>query len=141
MAEVLEESTYVAHHPQKIALIFSAMRHFSKERKAQDWRVRYHDFNRNSEIKKLIHFDQLLSATALIITQCGEYRLQHEIESNWSTQLQLPVHCLDNDRFFCSSMQLRQWAGKYKTLRMEYFYREMHKQTQYLMQGQQPIGG
>lgn len=145
MAEVLEESTYVAHHPQKIALIFSAMRHFAKELKAQGWRVRYHAFNRNSEIKKLIHFvqaqHQLLPATALIITQCGEYRLQHEIESNWSTQLQLPVHCLDDDRFFCSSMQFRQWAGKYKTLRMEYFYREMRKQTQYLMQGQQPIGG
>ena len=55
MAEVLEESTYVAHHPQKIALIFSAMRHFAKELKAQGWRVRYHAFNRNSEIKKLIH--------------------------------------------------------------------------------------
>ena len=145
MAEVLEESTYVAHHPQKIALIFSAMRHFAKELKAQGWKVRYHALNRNSEIKKLIHFvqaqHQLLPATALIITQCGEYRLQHEIESNWSTQLQLPVHCLDDDRFFCSSMQFRQWAGKYKTLRMEYFYREMRKQTQYLMQGQQPIGG
>lgn len=30
MAEVLEETSYVAHHPQKIALIFSAMRHFAK---------------------------------------------------------------------------------------------------------------
>jgi deoxyribodipyrimidine photolyase-related protein len=36
LKQVLEETSYVAHHPQKIALIFSAMRHFAKELKAQD---------------------------------------------------------------------------------------------------------
>lgn len=44
MAKVVEEATYVAHHPQKIALILSAMRHFAKELKAEGWRVRYHAF-------------------------------------------------------------------------------------------------
>ena len=144
MAEVLEESTYVAHHPQKIALIFSAMRHFAKELKVQGWRVRYHPFQRDSKIRKLIDFvhaqHQLLPATALIITHSGEYRLQHDIENHWSIQLQLPVHCLNDDRFFCSPAQFRQWASRYHTLRMEYFYREMRKKTGYLMQEQQPLG-
>lgn len=45
MAEVREESTYVSHHPQKIALIFSAMRHFAKELKAQGWRSATIPFN------------------------------------------------------------------------------------------------
>jgi deoxyribodipyrimidine photolyase-related protein len=31
MVEVAEETTYVRHHKQKIALIFSAMRHFADE--------------------------------------------------------------------------------------------------------------
>jgi deoxyribodipyrimidine photolyase-related protein len=31
MAEVMAEGTYVPHHPQKIALILSAMRHFAAE--------------------------------------------------------------------------------------------------------------
>ena len=31
MAEVAEETTYVPHHKQKIALILSAMRHFAEE--------------------------------------------------------------------------------------------------------------
>ncbi len=30
MAEVVDEATYVQHHVQKIALLFSAMRHFAK---------------------------------------------------------------------------------------------------------------
>ena len=31
MVEVAEETTYVRHHKQKIALILSAMRHFAEE--------------------------------------------------------------------------------------------------------------
>jgi deoxyribodipyrimidine photolyase-related protein len=31
MAEVQAETTYVRHHPQKIALVLSAMRHFAAE--------------------------------------------------------------------------------------------------------------
>lgn len=73
------ESTYIAHHPQKIALIFSTMCHFSKELKAQGWRVRYHPFQSDSRIRKLIDFihaqQQLLPATALVLTHCGEHRL------------------------------------------------------------------
>lgn len=78
--------------------------------------------------------------TELVITQCGEYRLQQQIERDWSQQLQRPVQCLNDDRFFCSQAQFQHWASRYKSMRMEYFYREMRKQTGYLMQGQEPIG-
>ncbi|NWB61824.1 cryptochrome/photolyase family protein, partial [Pseudomonas sp. F1002] len=30
MVEVMEEASHVPHHPQKIALVFSAMRHFAQ---------------------------------------------------------------------------------------------------------------
>ena len=144
MAEVVEEATYVANHPQKIALIFSAMRHFAKELKAEGWRVRYHAFKSDSPIRSLLDFvesqQQLLPVTELVITHCGEYRLQQQIEQYWSQQLQLPVQRLNDERFFCSPEQFRHWASRYQTLRMEYFYREMRKQTGYLMQGQQPFG-
>ncbi|UNT62856.1 cryptochrome/photolyase family protein [Acinetobacter towneri] len=144
MAEVVEEATYVAHHPQKIALIFSAMRHFAKELKAEGWRVRYHAFQYGSPIRSLLDFVQaqqlLFPVTELVMTRCGEYRLQQQIEKHWSQQLQLPVQCLDDDRFFCSPEQFQHWANHYQTLRMEYFYREMRKQTGYLMQRQQPLG-
>ncbi|KJV44315.1 cryptochrome/photolyase family protein [Acinetobacter indicus] len=144
MAEVVEEATYVTHHPQKIALIFSAMRHFAKELKAEGWRVRYHAFQSDSPIRSLLDFvesqQQLLPVTELVITNCGEYRLQQQIEQHWSKHLQLPVQCLNDERFFCSPQQFQHWANHYQTLRMEYFYREMRKRTGYLMQGQQPLG-
>ena len=35
LAEVMSEASYVPHHPRKIALIFSAMRHFASEMRAR----------------------------------------------------------------------------------------------------------
>ena len=129
---------------RKLPLIFSAMRHFAKELKAEGWRVRYHAFKSDSPIRSLLDFiesqQQLLPVTEIVITHCGEYRLQQQIEQHWSKHLQLPVQCLNDERFFCSPEQFQHWASRYQTLRMEYFYREMRKQTGYLMQGQQPFG-
>ncbi|WOE32438.1 MULTISPECIES: cryptochrome/photolyase family protein [unclassified Acinetobacter] len=144
MAEVLEEATYVAHHPQKIALIFSAMRHFAKALKAQGWRIHYHCFASNHLIKKLLDFVQLQQqryhATQLVFTHCGEYRLQQEIVQYWPQQLQLSIQCLDDTRFFCTPRQFQSWAQSYSQRRMEYFYRHLRKKTGYLMQDGQPIG-
>ena len=41
MAEVGGEATYVHHHPQKITLILSAMRHFAQELRENGWTVHY----------------------------------------------------------------------------------------------------
>ena len=41
LAEVAAETDYVPHHPQKVALIFSAMRHFAEALRERGWRVHY----------------------------------------------------------------------------------------------------
>ncbi|MBV8849136.1 MAG: cryptochrome/photolyase family protein, partial [Methylobacteriaceae bacterium] len=41
MAEVMEEATYVRHHKQKIAFVFSAMRHFADALQNEGVRVDY----------------------------------------------------------------------------------------------------
>ncbi|HMO68501.1 MAG TPA: cryptochrome/photolyase family protein, partial [Novosphingobium sp.] len=45
MAEVAAEAGYVGHHKQKIAFIFSAMRHFAAELRAEGWTVDYVAFD------------------------------------------------------------------------------------------------
>ncbi|MDP6192090.1 MAG: cryptochrome/photolyase family protein, partial [Paracoccaceae bacterium] len=45
MAEVLGEASYVAHHPKKIILIFSAMRSFSDKLRSLGYRVEYSFFD------------------------------------------------------------------------------------------------
>ncbi|MGA0151909.1 MAG: cryptochrome/photolyase family protein, partial [Luminiphilus sp.] len=41
LAEVAEEATYVRHNRHKIALIFSAMRHFAQALEARGFTVQY----------------------------------------------------------------------------------------------------
>ena len=41
LAEVAAETDYVPHHPQKIALIFSAMRHFAEALRQRGFCVHY----------------------------------------------------------------------------------------------------
>ena len=41
LCEVMEEATYVKHHPKKIAFLFGAMRHFAEELNEQGYQIRY----------------------------------------------------------------------------------------------------
>ncbi|MEO0991659.1 MAG: cryptochrome/photolyase family protein, partial [Pseudomonadota bacterium] len=41
MAEVMDEASYVRHHPKKIAFLFSAMRKFARQMEQTGWRVLY----------------------------------------------------------------------------------------------------
>ncbi|MFY0022514.1 cryptochrome/photolyase family protein, partial [Acinetobacter baumannii] len=46
-----------------------------------------------------------------------------------------------DDRFLCSHAEFDAWAEGRKTLRMEFFYREMRRKTGLLMEDGNPVGG
>ncbi|MZR64292.1 cryptochrome/photolyase family protein [Alcanivorax sp. DP30] len=142
MAEVADEAIYVKHHKQKIAFIFSAMRHFAGDLEKAGWQVDYyrygeHDFG---DFTSLIT-EQYADAEEVVVTHCGEYRLQQCIDHDWPQKSGVPVRCLDDTRFLCTPDFFQQWASGKKQLRMEFFYREMRRHTGLLMEGDEPAGG
>ncbi|MCY0966056.1 cryptochrome/photolyase family protein [Parathalassolituus penaei] len=145
MAEVADETSYVPHHLQKIALIFSAMRHFANQLRQAGWRVHYHSYDPASDLKSLLavvtHVQQQSPASEVVLTRCGEYRLQHSMDNHWSSQLGVPVTVFEDDRFICPPGWFQQWASQRKQLRMEFFYREMRRLTGLLMVNGEPAGG
>ncbi len=144
MAEVAAETDYVWHHRKKIAFIFSAMRHFADELRAAGRRVHYRAFDETPPCPDLASAveDALKAGTydRLILTEPGEWRLKQEMET-WSERFGLPVMMLEDDRFACSHDRFARWAEGRKQLRMEYFYREMRRETGLLMEGDKPVGG
>ena len=80
LAEVAAETDYVPHHPQKIALLFSAMRHFAEALRQRGWRVHYVTLddpdNSGSLPGELRRWAELLQATEIHLTECGEWRLE-----------------------------------------------------------------
>ncbi|MBA3981125.1 MAG: cryptochrome/photolyase family protein [Alcanivorax sp.] len=143
MAEVLAEATYVRHHKKKIILTFSAMRHFADALRNKGWHVDYFTINDGlPDIATAVARSAAQHHSERVVTtECGEWRLDQEIRS-WSTQLRMPVDILTDDRFLCSKSQFADWASGRKQLRMEYFYRDMRRQTGLLMsEDGKPEGG
>lgn len=144
MCEVQEEATYVKHHKKKIAFLFSAMRHFAEELKEQGHDVDYIKLDTpdnagsfKGELKRAIKRHNI---DKIIITAPGEYRLWKDMQ-DWSDDLKVDVEIRDDDRFLASTEDFMDWAEGRKSLRMEYFYREMRRKYNILMDGDKPEGG
>jgi deoxyribodipyrimidine photolyase-related protein len=142
LAEVAEEATYVRHNRHKIALIFSAMRHFAQALEARGFTVQYSRLKDNvpSLLAACEHARDIWSLTALQVCEPGEYRLAAQMTS-WERALGIAVTVHEDTRFLSSRADFALWAEGRKQLRMEYFYRDMRKRYRLLMEGEQPEGG
>ncbi|MHA7873721.1 MAG: cryptochrome/photolyase family protein, partial [Hyphococcus sp.] len=144
MGELADEAGYVRHHKKKIAFLFSAMRHFAEALAGENFTVDYQkldDEGAASSFTGLVA--QAIEAhqpSCIVTTEPGERRVLQEIKT-WEKQFALPVEIRADDRFVASHEDFAQWAQGRKTLRMEYFYREMRKKTGLLMDGDAPVGG
>ncbi len=144
MAELHDEATYVRHHKKKIAFLFSAMRHFAVELRAAGWNVDYVKLdaadNQGSFSGQVVHALAKHRPERLVVTEAGEWRVAQML-AQWPAQFSIPVEVLADTRFVCTPLAFRRWAAGRKQLRMEYFYRDMRRQTGLLMDGDQPVGG
>jgi deoxyribodipyrimidine photolyase-related protein len=144
MAEVHDETVYVPHHKQKIAFILSAMRHFAEELRAEGLTVDYVKLddpaNSGSLTGEVARALARRTADRVVVTEPGEWRVL-EMMRQWGEALHVPVEIRDDDRFFCSRGRFARWAGARKSYRMEFFYREMRRETGLLMDGDDPVGG
>ena len=145
MAEVLEEATYVRHHKRKIAFLFSAMRHFADELRAAGHTVRYvrldapdNSGSLKGEVARLLREEPGLDR--VVVTEPGEWRLKSEM-GTWAAQFGCALDMREDDRFLCSHDDFYAWSEGRKSLRMEFFYREMRRKTDLLMEADKPAGG
>ena len=142
MAEVAAEATYVRHHKKKIAFLFSAMRHFAEELRVAGWRVHYTRLddaeNSHSITGEALRMAAQNGATRVRLTEPGEWRLREEVLALGAG---LDLDILPDDRFIATREEFESWAEGRKSLRMEYFYRDMRRKTGLLMDGAKPEGG
>ena len=140
MAEVGDETSYVPHHPKKIALVLSAMRHFAAHLGDEGWTVAYTKLDdpdaTKSIVGELMRRGQEHDTSEVIATSPGEWRLKEALEN-----APLKMTVLPDDRFVASLDEFNDWAEGRKELRMEYFYRDMRRKTGLLMEGDKPAGG
>ncbi len=144
MAEVDNESTHVWSHRQRIALFLSAMRHFRDALRAEEITVEYSQLDAPKPPDRLSHRLAIdlrrLSPEKVIAVRPGEWRVLEGLKKVCHAEacsLELP-----EDRHFNTSPEdFRKHAEGRKSLRMEFFYRELRKRENVLMAGDKPEGG
>ncbi len=144
MAEVAEESTHVWSAKQRIAVFLSAMRHFAESLRADAVRV---DYTRLGDGKssdtladELTRAIRRLGPQRLVMCAPGDWRVYQSIRSV-AEQHGLALDVRPDRHFFCSVQAFAAHARSRKSLRLEYFYREMRERHGVLMQEGKPIGG
>lgn len=144
LAEVRSEASYVKHHKKKIIYLFSAMRHFALELQQKGYQVHYTYYdaadNQGSLAAEVATRLTQYDCQQVVCTFPGEYRVHQDMLS-WSSQLGCPVEIRDDDRFIATIAEFAAWAEGKKQLRMEFFYREMRRKLNCLIQDGQPEGG
>ena len=144
MMEVMEETTYVGHHKQKIALILSAMRHFADALRQRGATVDYVKLDSPANTGSFTGEVQRAVArhrpSRIVVTEASEWRVQSAIEA-WASVTATTVEVLADTRFFASRARFAAWAHGRRGWRMEHFYREMRREHRLLMDSEQPAGG
>ena len=144
MAEVREEAEHVWCSKIRMVLFLSAMRHFRDALRDRGFTVLYRNWE---EGPTGASFAEALKATVadqpvqkLIVTHPGEWRVLQQLQQT-ADALGLPLDVLSDPHFFCTPEDFGRHAEGRKSLRMEYFYREMRRKHQILMDDGEPAGG
>ncbi len=144
MMEVAAETNYVPLHPKKIAFILSAMRHFAAELRADGISVDYvaldDPANSGSFRGEVLRAVERHHPERIVATWPGEWRVLDDMRG-WQAAAGLPVEIRNDDRFICPLSRFRRHAEGRSQLRMEFFYREMRRETGLLMDEGKPAGG
>ena len=144
MMEVMEENTHVGHHKQKIVLVLAAMRHFAETLRQRGLTVDYVRLDAPDNTGRFITEVQRAVArhrpSRIVVTEPSEWRVQAMVEG-WEAFTGTPVEILSDRRFFASRKRFAAWASGRRSWQMEHFYREMRREHQLLMEGNQPAGG
>lgn len=148
MAEAAEESTHVWSSKQRIAIFLAAMRHFARVLQADGRPLHYRRLtdagNRGSLAAELQNTLAEAVPRRVVMTRPGDWRVLQSLKTVVE-QHGLALEIREDRHFFCTVSEFAAHAKGRKSLRLEYFYRELRQRHSVLMQGDrarhQPIGG
>ncbi len=144
MAEVDEESTHVWSSKQRIAMFLAAMRHFAQALRDAGRPLVYTRLddagNHGSLAAGLRSTLHSLAPRRVLMTAPGDWRVLQSLKAVVE-QAGLSLEIREDRHFFCTVREFAAHARGRKSLRLEYFYRELRQRHGVLMQGDQPVGG
>jgi deoxyribodipyrimidine photolyase-related protein len=134
--ESIAKGTSLPYHKKKLTYVLSSMRHFALECHEEGFPVYYHATTRHYDgsIRELLESHNI-ELKYMKPSEWDSRERLHEVKKEFSDRIQeIP------NRFFFANPD--RWKENIdQGYRMEYFYRDMRRQTGYLMNGDDPEGG
>jgi len=143
--EVRSETDYVVHHIQKVVAFFMGMRAFAKTLEDNGHRVIYLALDDSSNLqditKNLSWVADQLGSSEIEYQLPDEYRLDEMMNRFCESEKRIVTSC-DTEHFMTSRQELATFFKGKKRYTMEYFYRDMRKRFDVLMESDgEPTGG
>lgn len=145
MIEAADESTHVWSHQARITLFLSAMRHFAEVLRRQGLPLLYvalrpaadGEPGLGAQLRNILGEQQ---PSRVIVCEPGEHRVR-ELVTTACRDAGVPLDIRSDSHFLCSREEFAEWAEGRKELRMEFFYRQMRRRHDVLMEHDEPAGG
>ncbi len=144
MAEAAEESTHVWSGKQRIAVFLAAMRHFADDLRREGVPL---DYTRLGEIgsdesmaAQLRRAIDRMKPQRLVMCAPGDWRVYQSLREVVA-HAALTLDVREDRHFFGTMGEFAAHAKGRKSLRLEYFYRELRQRHDVLMHEGKPIGG
>lgn len=143
LAELRQETDYTRHHVQKVCAFFAAMAGFAKALKKAGHRVLHltlDDTADDADLPALLtRLCRDLEIQQLEYQRPDEYRLLQQLRE--ISIAGITVVEADTEHFLLPFDDISQQFKPGKHRKMEFFYRDMRRRFQVLMDGDQPRGG
>ncbi|MFN7984100.1 MAG: cryptochrome/photolyase family protein [Vicinamibacterales bacterium] len=135
MFEVPYESTRTWSHVARTAVFLSAMRHFAAALTERGIRCDYAQLGRHTHPTLDLALTDAVRRHRphrVVMVEAGEWQIAQNLASTCA-ELGVPLDTRVDTHFLVSRDAFAQWAGNYRQLRMEHFYRKVRKDTGVLM--------
>jgi deoxyribodipyrimidine photolyase-related protein len=143
MIEAREESTHVWSSKIRTALFLSAMRHHREWLRGQGFTVNYRALGVENDASLASGLLAAINANkpeSVVCLEPGDLRVTAMLQDTCGA-VSLPLDLRVDNHFLCSRDEFAAWAGDTKSLRMEFFYRNLRRRYKVLMAGDEPEGG
>ncbi len=148
MAEVADETEHVWCSKLRIAVFFSAMRHFRDELERKKRRVRYAEMTADPSADRVKTFGDVLAEDAralrperVVVVEPGDWRVRARLEET-ARALGVPLDVREDRHSYCSRAEFDAWAREHPGLLLEAFYEHMRRKHRVLVGADgEPEGG
>ena len=144
MAEASEESTHIWSSKQRIAIFLAAMRHFAQALLVAGRPLHYTRLddpgNRGSLAAELQAALKTLAPQRVVMTAPGDWRVWQSLKAVVESA-GLALEICEDRHFYTTVRDFAAHAKGRKSLRLEYFYRELRQRHGVLMEAGEPVGG